>query len=124
MDYFDEEPEKRFANQYSEQQILASGYANQNIGTINSRCTTLGKRQNDGPEGTPKEKRQDTTDVLSTARAINKANTNDMEDNNIYITSVNDTPQKKKRNEDQPLPRSHLPIPGSRFDASSEFISS
>ncbi|CAG8709535.1 1634_t:CDS:2, partial [Scutellospora calospora] len=62
MDYFDEEPEKRSANQYSEQQILASGNANQNIGTINSHCTTLGKRQNDNSEGAPKGKRQDTGD--------------------------------------------------------------
>ncbi|CAG8734980.1 31575_t:CDS:2 [Racocetra persica] len=55
MDSFDEEPEKRSANQYSEQQILASG-------AINSHCTTLGKRQNDDSEKTPKEKRQDTGD--------------------------------------------------------------
>ncbi|CAG8748202.1 521_t:CDS:2, partial [Dentiscutata heterogama] len=45
-----------------EQQILASGNANQNIGTINSHCTALGKRQNDNSEGTPKGKRQDTGD--------------------------------------------------------------
>ncbi|CAG8703559.1 21439_t:CDS:2 [Dentiscutata erythropus] len=41
MDYFDEKPEKIFANQYSEQQILASGNASQNIDSINSRCTAL-----------------------------------------------------------------------------------
>ncbi|CAG8791021.1 6634_t:CDS:2, partial [Cetraspora pellucida] len=45
-----------------EQQILASGNANQNIGTINSHCTALGKCQNDNSEGTPKGKRQDTGD--------------------------------------------------------------
>ncbi|CAG8645500.1 11910_t:CDS:2, partial [Racocetra fulgida] len=45
-----------------EQQILASESANQNIGTINNHCTTLGKRQNDDSERTFKEKCQDTGD--------------------------------------------------------------
>ncbi|CAG8676066.1 15024_t:CDS:2, partial [Acaulospora colombiana] len=50
------------------------------------------------------------TDVLSTARAINKATTNFMENNNnICITSVNDTPQKKESNKNQPLPKSPSP---------------
>ncbi|CAG8584113.1 6107_t:CDS:2 [Ambispora leptoticha] len=52
------------------------------------------------------------TDVLSTVRAINKATTNFMENNNnICITSVNDTPQKKESNKNQPFPNPHLPIP-------------
>ncbi|CAG8641843.1 8361_t:CDS:2 [Paraglomus brasilianum] len=49
------------------------------------------------------------TDVLSTARAVNKATTSVMENNNIYITSVDDTPQKKKSNKNQPLPKSPSP---------------
>ncbi|CAG8564770.1 5877_t:CDS:1, partial [Acaulospora morrowiae] len=40
----------------AEQQIPAFCYANRNISTINSHCTTLGKHQNDGSEGTSKEK--------------------------------------------------------------------
>ncbi|CAG8483342.1 5346_t:CDS:2 [Ambispora leptoticha] len=49
------------------------------------------------------------TDVLSTARAINKATTNVMVDNNnICITSVDDTPQKKK-DKNQSLPKSPSP---------------
>ncbi|CAG8485893.1 2720_t:CDS:2 [Ambispora leptoticha] len=46
------------------------------------------------------------TDVLSTARAINKATMNVKKNNNVYITSVDDTPQKKKSNKNQPLPKS------------------
>ncbi|RHZ82088.1 hypothetical protein Glove_114g62 [Diversispora epigaea] len=53
----------------------------------------------------------DRTDVLSTARAINKATTNVIENNNIYLTSVDDTPQKKKSNKNQPLPK--FPSPNS-----------
>ncbi|CAG8630309.1 8090_t:CDS:2, partial [Diversispora eburnea] len=49
------------------------------------------------------------TDVLSTARAVNKAITNVIENNNIHITSVDDTPQKKKSNKNQPLPKSPSP---------------
>ncbi|CAG8631413.1 1750_t:CDS:10, partial [Paraglomus occultum] len=42
------------------------------------------------------------TDVLSTARAVNKASTNAMENNNVYITSVDNTPQKKKAEKAEP----------------------
>ncbi|CAG8573497.1 13901_t:CDS:2, partial [Ambispora leptoticha] len=47
------------------------------------------------------------TGVLLTARVINKATTNFMKNNNDNcITSVNDTPQKKESNKNQPLPKS------------------
>ncbi|CAG8512388.1 6209_t:CDS:2, partial [Ambispora leptoticha] len=50
------------------------------------------------------------TDILSTARAINKAIMNFMKNNNnICITSVNDTSWKKESNKNQPLPKSPSP---------------
>ncbi|CAG8614789.1 7829_t:CDS:2, partial [Diversispora eburnea] len=57
-------------------------------------------------------------DVLSTARIVNKATTNVIK-NNIYITSVDDTPQKKESNKNQPLPNSSCPTSPSPVSTSS-----
>ncbi|CAG8601791.1 16912_t:CDS:2, partial [Acaulospora colombiana] len=45
-------------------------------------------------------------EVLSTIKAINKESTGD---NNIHITSVQDTPAKKTNNKNQPFPKSPPP---------------
>ncbi|CAH1767328.1 2378_t:CDS:2, partial [Entrophospora sp. SA101] len=58
-------------------------------------------------------------DVLSTIKAINKEPTGD---NNIHITSVQNTPAKKRNDKNQPLPSSSKsPSPGSPLQRSDLF---